>query len=263
MIRRSGRRWTCTVASVMMPRRPSLPSTISRTLGPVDVCGTGRALLDAREARGGVDLEHAVQPAQVERDHRPLLLGRRLEAAGDVRPAAERDDDGVGVEDRPHDRLDLGLAAGPDDGVGQAAELAAAVADEVAQALATRVHDAIERGARDVRRPDGRLEGGAQVIVEGGLGDVERLERDGTLGRRLDVDVDRAPDERPEVGLVLVREGDALVTPAPPFHRPHSDANAGRMAPRSIAPDGDRPAGPWRGGVRGARLGSWSLTGSA
>ena len=30
------------VASVMMPSRPSLPSTISRTLGPVEVLGTGR-----------------------------------------------------------------------------------------------------------------------------------------------------------------------------------------------------------------------------
>ena len=30
------------IASVMIPSRPSLPSTISRTLGPVDVLGTGR-----------------------------------------------------------------------------------------------------------------------------------------------------------------------------------------------------------------------------
>ncbi len=40
--RLAGRRRTCTVASVISPRRPSLPRTISRTLGPVDVLGTGR-----------------------------------------------------------------------------------------------------------------------------------------------------------------------------------------------------------------------------
>ena len=38
----SGTRCTWTVASVITPSRPSLPRTISRTLGPVDVLGTGR-----------------------------------------------------------------------------------------------------------------------------------------------------------------------------------------------------------------------------
>ena len=42
MSRWAGSAWTWIVASVMMPSRPSLPSTISRTLGPVDVLGTGR-----------------------------------------------------------------------------------------------------------------------------------------------------------------------------------------------------------------------------
>ena len=41
-MRSGGRRWTWTVASQMIPSRPSLPSTISRTLGPVEVAGTGR-----------------------------------------------------------------------------------------------------------------------------------------------------------------------------------------------------------------------------
>src|SRR4249919_1207245 len=40
--RTSGIRCTCTVTSVMTPSRPSEPSTIWRTLGPVDVCGNGR-----------------------------------------------------------------------------------------------------------------------------------------------------------------------------------------------------------------------------
>ena len=42
MTRSAGSRRTWTVASVMTPSRPSLPSTISRTLGPVEVAGTGR-----------------------------------------------------------------------------------------------------------------------------------------------------------------------------------------------------------------------------
>jgi hypothetical protein len=44
MVRSLGRRRTWIVASQMIPSRPSLPSTISRTLGPVEVLGTGRML---------------------------------------------------------------------------------------------------------------------------------------------------------------------------------------------------------------------------
>src|SRR4029450_4473391 len=40
--RTSGIRCTCTVTSVITPSRPSEPSTISRTLGPVEVWGSGR-----------------------------------------------------------------------------------------------------------------------------------------------------------------------------------------------------------------------------
>ncbi len=41
-MRTGGRRWTWTVASVMMPSRPSLPSSIWLTSGPVDFDGTAR-----------------------------------------------------------------------------------------------------------------------------------------------------------------------------------------------------------------------------
>ena len=43
-MRSDGTRRTWIVASVMTPSRPSLPSSISRTLGPVDVLGTGRTI---------------------------------------------------------------------------------------------------------------------------------------------------------------------------------------------------------------------------
>ena len=77
-----------------------------------------------------------------------------LEAAGDAGAAAERDHHGVGLERGAQDALDLVLVGRPDDGVGEPAEVAAALAHEVAQALAARVDDAVERVVGDVR---GRL----------------------------------------------------------------------------------------------------------
>src|ERR671935_44323 len=108
MMRRSGTRCTWIVASVMIPRRPSLPSTISRTLGPVAV--------------------------------------------------------------------------------------------EVAQALAAGVDDAVERVGRDVRGADRGLERGAQLAAEGWLGDVELVEADRARGELISADVDRALDERRQLG---------------------------------------------------------------
>ena len=54
-----------------------------------------------------------------------------------------------------------GLVGGPHDGVGQPPELAAALAHEVAQALAAPVHDAVVRVGRDV---PGALERRAQRV---------------------------------------------------------------------------------------------------
>ena len=56
--------------------------------------------LHAREPRDRVDVEHPREPGEVERHDRPRLRGRRLEAPGDARPAAERDQHRVGVEHR-------------------------------------------------------------------------------------------------------------------------------------------------------------------
>ena len=212
----------------MIPSRPSLPSSISRTLGPVDVLGTGRsatvpagvtarsaarqvghvavlvglhargarrdpaaerrvveavgevperparrvelrlerrpehARLHAREARHRIDLQHAVQPPEVDAEHRPRLVRGRVEAAGDVRPAAERDHDRVGLERGGEHRRDLLLGARPHDRVGQPPELAAPLQHEVAQALAAPVDDPVERIVRDGRGPDRLLQRGAQ-----------------------------------------------------------------------------------------------------
>ena len=53
--------------------------------------GAGRARLDARRARDRVDLEHAVEPAQVHGDDAGVAGPRdRVDAADDARAAAER-----------------------------------------------------------------------------------------------------------------------------------------------------------------------------
>ena len=174
MTRCAGIRCTWIVASVMMPSRPSLPSTIWRTSGPVEAAGTGRvtstpAGVTTRTARVRSamspylsdcipDERVAIQPPRVEcaklsgkwpavqprapscssrsgpntpactraspdassisstrlirsmstDTHRAAVVLRRLEAAGDVRPAAERDQHAVEPQRRADEGLDLG-----------------------------------------------------------------------------------------------------------------------------------------------------------
>ena len=151
-----------------MPEREAALGQLALEVGPE------HARLHAREARDRVDVEHAREPREVERDHRARLAGRRLEAAGDAGAAAERDQHRVGVEHRAHDRLHRRLVGRAHDGVGQPPELAAALAHEVAQALAAPVHDAVAGVGRDV---GGALERRAQLAGQIRLGDVERLER--------------------------------------------------------------------------------------
>ena len=71
---------------------------------------------------------------------------------------------------------DRGLVTGPHHDVGHPAEVAAALADEVAQALAARVDDAVERVVGDVLLAHRALERGAQVVAQLRLGDVELVE---------------------------------------------------------------------------------------
>ena len=144
--------------------------------------------------------------------------GRRLEAARDARAAAERDHDRVGVERRAQDLAHLGLVAGPHDDVGDPAEVAAALAHEVAQALAAGVDHAVEGVVGDVRVADRALERGAQVVGELRLGHVEVVEGDGALGGLRHVDPEVLLDEGREGRHVVVGERDALVAPAPPLH---------------------------------------------
>ena len=134
-------------------------------------CGPKHAGLNPRDPRGLVDREHAVEPAQVHRDHGAPLARRRLEAAGDAGAAAEGDHDRVGLEGSSQDRRHLGLVPRPDHHVGEAAEVAAALAHEVAQALAARVDHPVVRVGRDLRARKRRLQRGLQRRATAGLRD--------------------------------------------------------------------------------------------
>ena len=81
----------------------------------------GRVLrLHPGQARLAVEVEHRVQPFEVDRDHRSGLAVWRLKGAGDRGAASERDQDRVGAERRLDDRADVLLAAGSDHDVGEA-----------------------------------------------------------------------------------------------------------------------------------------------
>ena len=114
--------------------------------------------LHPREARDRVDAQHAVHPLEVDGEHGPRLLPRRLQRARDARAAAERDHHRVGLQRGAQHLGHRRLVARAQHEVGDAAEVAAALADEVAQALAARVDDAVVRVVGDVALPHRRLE---------------------------------------------------------------------------------------------------------
>src|SRR5436309_1902548 len=110
---------------------------------------TEHAGLDARRARGPIDLEHAVEPREVDRDRAcPPVADRRLDPADDARAAAVRDGcrpaGGAPVEHG----CDVGFGAGEGDDVGRVREVPAQRANDVAERLAVRVRGAIEWLAR-------------------------------------------------------------------------------------------------------------------
>ena len=191
------------------------------------------ARLHTGEPRCLVDVEDAVHPGQVHREHRAGLVRQRLEAAGDVRAAAEGDEHAVGLQDRGHDRLDLGLGPGADDRVGNAADVAGPVADKVAQALAARVDHAVQRLDRHVRGTDGVVERRAQLLGKVRVGDLEVAKRDRPGGDLLEVEPQMLPDERGEAGLIVVGERQAVVAPSPPLHCGHGTRQGCTAARRS------------------------------
>ena len=279
------RRCTCTVASVMMPSRPSLPSTISRTLGPVDVAGTGRitsmpcgVTTRSPRVRSATspylsdcmpDERVAIQPPSVEwvklSGKWPSVQPRALSCSssrGPKAPAwtrARRDVSSIAStrSSRAMSTETTGRCSSagasrlpemfepPPNGIttASASSAAAMTASTAAsspgrtttsgsrprsprrwrtrslQALAAGVDDALERLGRHVLGADRRLQRRAQAVRAGAAsGSVELAERDRARRRALDVDRQMALEERPERGLVRMRECDVLVAPTPPLH---------------------------------------------
>ena len=156
-----------------------------------------------------------------------------------------------------------------------------AVADEVAQALAARVDDAVERVGRDVGGADGRLERGAQVGREGRLGDVELVEADrarGERGRRARrcarsmngpssglsscVKATSSSPQPHHFIWLIVSSALLCARGGPPRSAVQVDACAGMMAPRSSG----RRFRPARRSMASraprCQSGAWSITGS-
>ena len=296
----------------MIPSRPSLPSTISRTLGPVDVCGTGRmtsvpagVMTRTPRVRSAMspylsdcipDERVAIQPPSVEwvklSGKCPAVQPRALScssSAGPKTPGWTRASRAASsMADTPSMRLRSSettvrlssagtsrlpemfvpppkamttasassaartaaatclLVAWAHDDIGHAADVALAMAHEIAQALAAGVDHAVERVGRHVVGSDGGIELAAQLIGQRWLGEVEVAQRDRGLGRAVDVEAEDALEERPELGLVRMREGDILVPPAPPLHRAHAHRVArGRARQRGPGPSS---SGSWVSG---------------
>ena len=167
-----------------------------------------RARLDARRPRDRVDLEHAVQATERERD-RPFVprAGDRLDAAGDARPAADRDHRHARARGPREHALDVGLLARVHDEVGGMRDLAAEAAHDV-----------------HVRAPEAE----ARAVVDGVGGDIGELRRDADARwRQLEL-----LDGRPAARSPRHRSRGGRAAPAPP---PAAARPRGASPRRSVA----------------------------
>src|SRR5207248_1863293 len=156
--------------------------------------------------RGAVDLQHPVEVAEVDADHRPALPRRRLDAADDAGAAAVGDGDQPGVAGPGQKGGDVLLVARQRHPVRCGREVATVGADDVAVGLAVGVAGALvpvvgqelmERGRRlDPRRPEGDLLQGRRLV-------------DGQLA------AEARRQQRRQALLLLPREVELLVAPAP------------------------------------------------
>ena len=173
--------------------------------------------LDAREAGLLVDLQHLVQAPHVDAHDRALLVGLRLEGADDVGAAAERNEHGIRLDDGVHDLNDLALVGGVEHDVGDAPEVTATDAHQVAYALAVTVHDAGLVVVVEVLLTDDVEQLAAKPVVDLRRGHVEagevRLRRGGVV----DVQPHHLLHEGAELRPPLVGVAEALLAPAPPF----------------------------------------------
>ena len=81
---------------------------------------------------------------------------------------------------------------------------------------------------------DGFLELGPQAGRERGRRDLQVLEGDGARARPAHVKAEDTLDERRQLGLALMGEGDVLLAPAPPLHRRARGARVGSAVPVTV-----------------------------
>ena len=184
----------------------------------------GRARLDPRRARAVVDLEHAVQRAQAQRDGAGVRAGPRVDAADDARAAAGRDHGEVRAGRPLQHRAQLVLVARRRDRVGRVREAAAEPAHDVEVRAPVRVQRARVRVLAE-RQP------GRERDARGGQ--LDRLERHRLLRlRRAEAEVRGEPGGgRAQLvrGRPLVLVAPAPV--APPPHAPQRNPRDPRAGP--------------------------------
>ena len=176
---------------------------------------TEHAGLHARQARRSASMSSTRSSrCRSTRDHGPRLVARRLQAAGDARPAAERDHDRVVLERGAHDRRSprpRRRGGRPRRAAGRARRRAGG-----------RGRAGSCRGrARPDRAGRSRRSGSASRSASGRLGSGTSSRSKSIAGapgaRHVEIEV--LLQERRERGLVLVGERDVRLAPAPPLHR--------------------------------------------
>ena len=101
--------------------------------------GPGRARLDPRRARDGIDLEHPVQRAQAQADRAGVAAGPRVDPADDAGTATGGYDREVLLRGPGEHRAQLVLVARRGDRVGRMREAAAEAAHDVEVGATVRV----------------------------------------------------------------------------------------------------------------------------
>ena len=212
-------------------------------VGPQLVLESGAedARLDARRARDGVDLEHAIQPSQVDREGAAQVAEvARLDSAHHARAAAVRNCRQT-LARAPFEKSDdVGFAAGEGHEIGRIRELAARRAHDVAVGLAVAVRGAVVGCARE------QLGEGAR------RGDARRPQRDLLEARRGRDAQLRLPEARSQraadPGRLLLARPRALEPPSPEAAARGHRRQLGRGASASSR----RRSGPgWPSGRKG------------
>ncbi len=167
------------------------------------------AALDPRRQRFRLDLEHAVEPPQIHRHHRPVAESR-LDPADDAGAAAERDHRGTAGLGPAQHRLDLRLVARTRDQVRRILELPPEPTDDVSVGLAQCPRGPLvlvvgEQVAEPVR------------LLQPRLAQLDRVQRHRRL--RLAAEPEPLPNPSGSLAQLLLR-GRLILVPPPPVLQP-------------------------------------------